>query len=170
VNEDVVAVLALAVEDRVVAGAAGLVGDRLHNAAARRNDRGALGRGQVLAYVAAAAAVGAEARALAAVGELAHEREAVVVEADLGAAAGRGRAAEAAAAPVAGGDPDDVAALGQRAPLAPGQHVGVAASRRTGAQADRSHGSLRFRLSTYRRTLRLRLRDRIRKVTRAGRP
>ena len=63
VHEDVVAAVVAGDHD-VVPGALGLVGDPVHGAAARRDDRRALGGGDVLALVGVAGAAGAEPRAL----------------------------------------------------------------------------------------------------------
>ena len=60
VHEDVVAAV-VAADDDVVAGAGGLVGDPVHDAADRRDDGEALGGDDVLALVRVAGAAGAEA-------------------------------------------------------------------------------------------------------------
>src|SRR5919109_2145755 len=85
-------------------------------------------------------ALSAEARAAPAVGELADQREAVVVEAELGDAARGCGPAEATLAPVARGDPNDVATLGKRALLAAREEVGLRATGRDSPELDGANG------------------------------
>jgi hypothetical protein len=107
VHEDVVVVLVVPVDDDVVARAFGLVLHGLDEPASGSDHRGAFGCGQVVALVAVADPLGAEAGAFAAPVEGAEEREGVVGELDVRDAAGRGRAPKAAA-----GDVEEVCALG----------------------------------------------------------
>jgi len=103
VHEHVIAILTLTVEHHVVPGSRRLKGDVLHDAAAWREHRRALGGGQILALVDVSGSPGAEAAARSAPGERTEEGEAVGVEAEARDAGGARGAPQGAPTAVASG-------------------------------------------------------------------